>query len=169
MGYDTYVTCTVCNVAHWNLMGTMPTDGSYVCKDCIKKMRARIAELESQQTEGSWPGVYFNTSHGDIVEAAEYCAKLERTLASSGFAPCDIPACNCGGWHKRDGQVLREILQTCRSISQVQLFSDISEHIGLLRCLIDEYDAMNTTLEFIPDATPQYVGGEGFPEQDAQP
>lgn len=104
--------------------------------------------MSEPKNDGSWPGVYFNTRHGNTVDAIEYCAKLERTLESNGFAPCDMPACNCGGWHKRDGQILREIMQACRAITKVKISSDIlvpdelCDHVDQLAALLGELDAI---------------------------
>ena len=33
--------------------------------------------------------------------------ELVELLRRHGFTPCDIPACNCGSWHHRDGLAAR--------------------------------------------------------------
>ena len=35
--------------------------------------------------------------------------RLRVTLLDSGFRPCDIPACNCGGWHLCEGYLAKAV------------------------------------------------------------
>lgn len=46
MSTENFVSCSVCNAAHWDLMGTMPRDGSYTCKDCVRRLVSDCSNAE---------------------------------------------------------------------------------------------------------------------------
>lgn len=43
----------------------------------------------------------------ELKFAAEQKRELEHQLTRNGCVPCDVPACNCGGWHQRYGYIER--------------------------------------------------------------
>lgn len=49
-------------------------------------------------------GTEVGVSRQAVCEAADTIADLIDVLRRNGFVECDIPACNCGSWHRRPDQ-----------------------------------------------------------------
>jgi len=42
------------------------------------------------------------------ARAFEELHKLRSFLFREGYVPCDVPACNCGSWHKKQLSLFKD-------------------------------------------------------------
>lgn len=53
----------------------------------------------AKQLRDCAPSVGNNEDEQTMLMGADEIDRLEKTLWMHGYRPCDIAACNCGGWH----------------------------------------------------------------------
>ena len=75
-------------------------------------------------------------------------ARLTDVLRRGGFVECDIPACNCGGWHHRYG-----LPERWAEITQALIDADVlgnstgNKPLNAIKRLADERDALLARVE----------------------
>lgn len=75
--------------------------------------------------------------------------QLIDTLVRKGFVPCDIPACNCGGWHHRYGlpERFREIKEALAAAGHPLCNANGRLVLNALKELIAERDHLQARLD----------------------